>query len=306
MNNQDKREINEQVIAPHYPLIQSQEDEINLLDIWRILVKKKKLINIVWLVVILAGSAYAVLKPDIYGYSATIQLGSFFVDGKEITVDDVKNAESKIKEIYIPFVLNDYYAKNPDLDKNIKIDVSVPKESKILMLSSKSSEQKGPIYQELINKISANLIDNNNQIIKERKSIVLEQIANAKKRLQLLADSEKELTTRTEKFDTAFKSSPIDNSGTTALVLTELSSQKNQIDRDKFALEALILNKESELKIMQESKLLSAVTRSIEPVGLGAKLIVALSVFLGLIFAVFIALAADSIEKMKKQMFAPD
>ncbi len=277
----------------------ADDDEISLFEIWLILARKKKLILIICLLVTLAGSLYALTKPDVYGYSATLQLGALFADGHEISIDDIKNAESKLKEVYLPVVLNDYYNKTPASEKNIKINVSVPKESKILIISGSSTEKDASIYQDLINKTGIHLIENLNEVIKTKKKLASEQVIKITKRLQILAESEKDLNARIESFDKSFKSTPIDNSGTTALVITELNNQKLQMNREKYSLESLLLNIESDLKLSKETKFLTSVTQSIEPIGLNTKMIILLSLLFGLILAVFIALATDLIGKLK-------
>ncbi len=75
-------------------------------------------------------------------------MGSTFVDGKEWEVDEVKNAENKIKKIYIPLGLSDFY--KPSIIEN-------------------------SISQDLITKISAKLIDNQSEIIEFHASLLREK-----------------------------------------------------------------------------------------------------------------------------------
>lgn len=279
-----------------------QDDEINLLDIWRILVKRKKMIITISLLITLLSSTYAVLRPEIYSYSTAIQIGSLFAGNSEKPVDTVKNAASKLKELYINSVLNDFYRTNPEQAKNIKINVSIPKDSEILVIGSKCSEKQAPLYIQLINKISTKLIDNHSDTIKKTRTVLLEQLEGSKNRLALLADNEKELSKRIEGFDKAFKASPINNSGTTALVMTELSQQQHQISSEKFSLLSQIASNESEFNLIQDTKLLYPVEKSIEPVGIDTKLIIIASILAGLILGIFTALMWDFIEKTKTQL----
>ncbi|MEQ1485978.1 Wzz/FepE/Etk N-terminal domain-containing protein [Methyloglobulus sp.] len=304
MNNEDKKDM-KSVSAPQYvypPMMYPQGDEINLLDIWRILVKRKKLIVAICLLITLMGSAYAILKPTIYVYSTAVEIGSTSMGGKEAPVDDINNAASKLKELYVNSVLSDFYRDNPNEKKDLLIDVSVPKNSEILMIGSKCSEEEAPLYRQLINKISAKLVADHSEKIKEFRAVLFERIGNAKNRLALLEDNEKQIAQRIEGFDKAFKVSPIDNSGTTALVMTELSSQQHQISGEKFSLLAQITDKESDLKLTHDTRLLYPVEKSIEPVGLDTKMMISAFVFAGLVLGVFIALAWDFIEKMKSQL----
>jgi uncharacterized protein involved in exopolysaccharide biosynthesis len=304
MNNEDKKDM-KPVSAPQYvypPMMYPQGDEINFLDIWRILVKRKKLIVAICLLITLIGSAYAILKPTIYIYSTAVEIGSISVGGKETPVDEINNAASKVKELYVNSVLSDFYRDNPNEEKDLIFDVSVPKNSEILMIGSKCSEEEAPLYCQLINKISTKLVDDHSEKIKEFRAVLSEQIGNAKNRLALLEDNEKQIVQRIEGFDKAFKATPIDNSGTTALVMTELSSQQQQISSEKFSLQAQITDKESDLKLTHDTRLLYPVEKSIEPVGLDTKMMISAFVFVGLVLGIFIALTWDFIEKMKSQL----
>jgi uncharacterized protein involved in exopolysaccharide biosynthesis len=304
MDNEKKQDMNSVSAQQYYypPMIYPQDDEINLLDIWRILAKRKKLIIIISLLVTLGGSAYAISKPDIYAYSTAIQIGSSFVDGKEEPVENAKNAQSKVKEVYIASVLSDYYSDKFGQAKNIKIDVSLPKDSEVLIIRSNSPEQQGQIYQQLITRISAKLVESHREKINEFRAELSEQILNAKKRLELIEVREKELNKRIEGFDKAFKASPIDNSGTTALVMTELFQQQYQISSEKYALQSQIVNKLSRLNLIQDTKLLYPVTKSSEPVGFDKKIMIAAFALAGLMLGVFISLVRDFVEKTKSQL----
>ena len=306
MNKYEQQDINP-VPAPQYyfpPMSYPQENEINLLDIWHILVKRKLLVLFVFLMVTLVGSGYALFKAEVYAYSTAIQIGSFLVDGKKQLVDEVNNADTKVKEVYIASALGDFYRDHPEQAKNIKIEVALPKDSELLIISGKCSEHKANVYQELINKISSTLIGSHLEIIKARREGLNNQIANLKKRLEIVSDNEKELNKRIEGFDKTMQTLPIDNSGTTTLVLTELSKQKLGINKEKFDLQFLITAKENELSLIQETKVIYPVSKSIEPVGLDKRLLIILSAFTGIILGVFIGMAWDAIEKMKVQSAA--
>ena len=96
------------------------DDEINLYAIWLILKRRKQLFFMVFLCITLSGSLYGILKRDVYSYSAAIQIGTFFVNGKETLLENAKNVESKVKETYIDSALNEYYQENPGKGKKYK------------------------------------------------------------------------------------------------------------------------------------------------------------------------------------------
>ena len=51
------------------------EDEINLIDLWLVLAKHRKLLILIVLAVMLLGVFQALSKPTLYSYSAALQVG---------------------------------------------------------------------------------------------------------------------------------------------------------------------------------------------------------------------------------------
>ncbi len=286
----------------HPALMQPQDDVINLLDVWRTLAKRKTLISAVSLIVTLVGIAYATLRPDMYVYSTAIQIGSLFVDGNEKPVEDAKSLVIKLKTLYENTVLKDFYQENPQEEKIGDIGISVPKDSRMIIISSKNPEKSAPVYDQLIGKISTTAVNDLNVRIKIFRNQLTEQIADVKKNLERLNIEETGLNNRIQEFDKLFKSAPIENGGTTALVLTGLAGQRQQIADEKAKLEAKLTNKLVDLGLTQDTKVLFPVTRSVDPVGIGKIPVILISLIAGLILGVFTALLWDQIDKTNAQI----
>ncbi len=71
MNKSDNKDINTIPPQQYYypPYAYPQDDEVNLMDILRILTNKKKQIIATFLVITFVGCIYGLLKPDLYNYS---------------------------------------------------------------------------------------------------------------------------------------------------------------------------------------------------------------------------------------------
>ncbi len=281
-----------------------QDDEATLIDAIKVLKKRKNVITSLVLLTTFVGSIYAFSSAEIYTYSTAIQVGVLYVNGNEKPLAPVKNVASEIKELLIPSVLSQYYQDNPGQNKKLEITATVPKDSEIIMLSSKSSEEESALYKQLLTTISTKLITEQNKKVDQYKDHLTNQIVSAKKRLELLGVSEEETNKRIDNFQKSFKSSPIDNGGTTSLVITELFGQLQDISNEKFNLESSITNMEKDHKFTLYSGFISPVTRSLEAVSSDKKIIVIGSSVVGIFLGIFVAFALDFIEKIKIELKA--
>jgi Chain length determinant protein len=281
---------------------QQQDDEISLIDIFRILAKHKYLILIITLLVSLAGSAYAFLKQDVFSYATAIQLGSIAVGGETKPIADIIAVEAKMKSLYIPRTIDDYYRANPGQKRNINISVSVPKGGDALQIESKCSDKIAPVCINLIDKISGLIVSDLIQKTDNYKTSLNVQIVNASKRLTELDNDFLQINRKIETFENTLKASNANNIAINALINTELFAQAQAITREKYALESLITNKQSDLNLIQATKALYPTTKSLDTVDIGKQLIIFASLFMGVFLGIFAALIFNFIEKMKSQL----
>lgn len=178
-----------------------QEDEISLADLWRVLVKRKKIVFGLMLAFVVLGGAYAVLKTETYTFSTTIEIGTVINGDKENIIETAENALNKIKTAYIPFVLNQFYEKNPDNEEQYKIEASVPKGSDVLVIHSEGNSIEGPVYKELMDEVVQKLIVDHARIINLKKRNLERQIAIAENSLSSSKDSAKLLAAKTQRLN---------------------------------------------------------------------------------------------------------
>ncbi|MGD8570753.1 MAG: Wzz/FepE/Etk N-terminal domain-containing protein [Gammaproteobacteria bacterium] len=138
--------------APYY-----YEDEISLIDLWLVLVKRKNLLFAVLAVFALAGLTMALVVPKQYNYTTSIEIGSRIVRDDVQPIERPETVLAKIQESYIPLVQHQYRKQNPEHSGNYSINARIPKGSQIIVLESKGSEQIGDIYknlqQNVVNKV---------------------------------------------------------------------------------------------------------------------------------------------------------
>lgn len=117
-----------------------QDDEISLADVWRTLVGHKKLIFLVWGLVILTGLAAAVLMPEKYAYTTLIEIGGQWDD----PVETADAARARLLAGIIPVVQNRYLAEGK---KITDVKVSIPEKSPVFVfLESQGTAEAASIH----------------------------------------------------------------------------------------------------------------------------------------------------------------
>ncbi len=173
-----------------------QEDEINLLDIFLVLVKRKKVIAIVAGVCIVIGIVFSFTTSKVYTYSTSIEIGAtgspVSDDGFEENVnqqlkliDNPNTVLAKIQESYILVVQREYFNSNPDI-KVFKIKARIPKGSELIVLESKGTEELKEthlyIHQQILNRLiqdhkkRIDVTRNQYQVQIEKNKLILEGI----------------------------------------------------------------------------------------------------------------------------------
>ncbi|MGZ8189886.1 MAG: Wzz/FepE/Etk N-terminal domain-containing protein [Methylococcaceae bacterium] len=180
-------------------MYQQEEDEISLVDIWLILIKQKKIIFRVLLAFVVLGSLYALLKPEIYTFSTTVQVGTLISGDKEAAIESADNALTKIKSAYIPFILSQHYDQHPENKDQYKIEASVPKGSEMIVIESKGRESEEPVFKQLIKTIVEKLITDHAGIIDVKIRNMEVSIARAENVLAGSKDSAKLITANVQR-----------------------------------------------------------------------------------------------------------
>jgi len=129
------------------PVNYQYEDEISLIDLWLILVRRKKALLIVFLVCVISGVVLALVKPPTYTYTTSIEIGTQVEKDNIRPIEDPQTLLAKIQESYIPLVIHEYFKSHPDEEKeNFDVKARVPNGSQIIVLESKGPNSKAQTY----------------------------------------------------------------------------------------------------------------------------------------------------------------
>ena len=160
MNKPIEVKPNQQNIPPYY-----YEDEISLIDLWLVLVRRKKLLFTIFLLIVVLGLALAFVTPKKYGYSTSIEIGSRVIQDRVQPIESPETLLAKIQESYIPFVQSQYRNQNQSDEKIYGISARVPKGSQLIVLESKGEESVSEIFKDLQQRVV-------NEVKKDHKRII--------------------------------------------------------------------------------------------------------------------------------------
>ena len=142
----------EQPLAPYY-----YEDEVSLLDLWRVLHRRRRLVALVTALTLLAGLAFLWLPPR-YDYTTTIEIGTRITGTKVELVESPETVLAKVQESYIPLARQELRRRN-GAHGLPEIRARVPKGSQLVVLSSRgpleAEELHTSLQQAVVDKLKA-------------------------------------------------------------------------------------------------------------------------------------------------------
>lgn len=182
---------------PHaYP-----DDEINLLDLWKVLIRRKHVLLATFVVIIVLSAGVALLKSDKYLFSTTLEIGSTTEEGERTLIDKPETILAKIQEGFIPAVLNEEAKNDTDVDR-FKLTVRVPKGSDVVVIEGKAREADGNILTKLESQIIDMVQEDHERILEVVRSDISTELEVEQSKLAELKDAQKVLQGELERTKT--------------------------------------------------------------------------------------------------------
>ncbi len=173
-------------------------DEISLVDVVLVLVKRKKIFLSVLGFSILSAAALALLHDNTYLYATSLEIGTFYEDKEQVFVDTPQTVLSKLEEGYIPAVLNKYYATNPAAPR-VRITARLPKGSEVVVIESKAKANLGETIKQLESQIIDLIKTDHARTIDVKRSGLLMRQENLVRHQNDLRDKERMLRSDKER-----------------------------------------------------------------------------------------------------------
>lgn len=250
----------------------SSDDEISLVDLAAILVRRKILIFSIITIFLAIGTTKALLTAKQYTVSTSIEIGSQIIEGSIQHFEEPQNLLAKLQYSYIPSTLSTYQLSNPDDTNNYIIRSSIPSGSKLILLEMDGTEDETTLLTTLQQNVVQKIIKDHSRIYDAVKQNLITQRDQAKAELAAL-DA---------------------NDGIQA-------NEKRLLLEDKRMLVDKIEIYELQLANLLNTRELAPPMRSIHPTGTGKKLIIALTILAGVLVAVSAAFLAEFIDRVKQK-----
>ncbi len=238
-------------------------DEISLIDLAMVLVRRKKMIAVIIIIITALGAVMALAKPKTYTFRTSIEIGNQVVNGTILPFESTQNLLAKIKYSFVPQILS-MEKLSQSGERKYTIRSSVPKSSDIIVLEVEGTEGQAKILTNILKEITKKSIQDHERIYDAVKQNFTFLKMQAEGEIALL-NTEKDR--RTE----------------------EILLLKNSIDTYNLKLANL-----------RNTREVSFPMRSIEPTGISRKFIVIIAALAGIFIAVFSSFFAEFVSKVKK------
>ena len=261
MNDSDRQELKPVYI---HEANYSSDDEISLVDLAMVLIRRKRMIAVIAAFIILLGVIAALSVPKSYTFASSIEIGSQIIGGADKPFESPQTLLAKIQHVFIPQVLNEQRQTDTENKEKYKIKASIPKSSVIIVLEIKGTEEKAALLKSLLQSITKKATLDHSRINESVRKNITSRLKQATSALQMLKNSNGNET--------------------------EVATQQNLIE----VYSSQLANLRETLEILPPMK-------SIEPTGTSKKLIIIISAFAGVFLAVFSAFFAEFIAKIKEK-----
>lgn len=263
-------------------------DEVRLVDLWLVLVRRKFVIAALVLVSIAFGVVYALFTPHSYAYTTIVEIGT---NGKNELIEPLETARAKVADGYIAQVLQAHFKNNSNSATRYEVKAEVPKNSQVLILRSRGTVENEPVYAALHGEVVSRL-----RLDHLRAQNALR--GDLKIRLETRERSLAELRQQAKLFEAQLKRLEVKQELPTRDLSYLMSLRLADNLRAQSETLLLIDNARMQLANVQETSAVVSTMRSLDPVGLGKKTMVLLSgligLFLGIMAALFVEFAAKT------------
>ncbi|MDW7748700.1 Wzz/FepE/Etk N-terminal domain-containing protein [Halomonas sp.] len=230
-----------------------QDDEISLVDLAKILIKRWKLMVATFLVVVLVALAYALMMERTYEYVSIYQVAEQAPRDSDDpgALEAPATVVAKVTNLYLGPVTRELRsAENLD---GLPFDVSVsnPDDTLLIRLSSETSEAHGALVETMHATLLERIKTGQQSQLERRRTGLERQLENAQRSLEAAQES------------------------TSANAAELIASYSNRV-----------AELENRLALLREGQVAQTAVQSLEPTGTGRSLIMALAIVLGGMLAV--------------------
>ncbi|SFH70273.1 Wzz/FepE/Etk N-terminal domain-containing protein [Modicisalibacter xianhensis] len=224
------------------------DDEISLVDLATILVRRWKAMAIIFVIIVGLALAYAILAPRSYSYSSIYNVAE---KAPGAPLESPESLVAKAKNLYLGPVTRELLAKTGLVNLPFDVRIENPEETLLVTLSSQASEADQEIVAQLHEGVLARLQQGQQSMVERQTEALKRQLESARQSLETIRGSE-------------------------SLGAAEVTA----------SIMGRIANLEAELEELTGGDVGQTAVQSLEPAGTSRIIIVALAIVLGAILAI--------------------
>ncbi len=311
--------MSEQEAGAHPPHPSYANDEISLVDIAKVLIRRKAWIISLFLICLLGSVGLALVKDRHYTYTTSILVGEF---GLDKYVSSAKQAKSVLDSRIVPVIERQFVDKRNIEQIPFETSVMADEGNNFVTLQSKATEDNQTLVAEFHEAMASALTSDHNEklsLLEKESDLRLQNLRvsfeTEQRQLEELQKLLAKSTEAVEKADTEeqVNASALGTSGNMEATLTssnnkltfmlsqmqltqQLSARENRINR----LQGDINEEELKRSWIKPTRVVNVATASIRPSGTGKVLIVALGAMLGIMLGVFAAFFAEFVSRVRQ------
>lgn len=250
---------------------QGYDDEISLVELAGMLVKRWKLMAAVFVAVIAAALVYALITPHSYRYVTIYQVAQQAVSSDSAGVSPLETPEAvvaKIKSLYLGPVTRELIADSKRETMPFAINVSSVEDTYLVKLASETTADNSALVEQAHTMVVNRAKQSQQKLLEQRRRSLEQQLSSAESALE------------------SVKNSTSDNAGE---LIATYSSRASSI--------------QTRISQLEEGQINQTAVKSLHSVGTSRTLIMALAVLLGgmlAAMAVFVAAFTSSVRQSLK------
>lgn len=246
------------------------DDEITLVDLASMLVKRWKLMVIVFMVVVFIALAYALITPRTYQYATLYQVAEQAPSSDSSVVGSLETPEAvvaKIKNLFLGPVTRELIATTELNKLPFDISVSSLEDTHLVKLASQAATDDSALVEEAHGMVINHIQQDQKKLLERRKSNLEQELASAESSLESVKNS-----------------------------MSEKAGELIALYSSRAA------NIQSQISQLDEGRVTQMAVRSLEPVDTSRSLIMVLAIVFGGMLAVMVAFLMNFIQEVKKNL----
>ncbi|PWW38190.1 Wzz/FepE/Etk N-terminal domain-containing protein [Chromohalobacter israelensis] len=161
------------------------DDEISLVDLAVILIRRWKAMAVIFFAVVAIAFAAAFLLPKSYQYTSLYSVAEYTnQNGQRVGVESPASAVAKVQNLYLGQATRKLLEKHELESLPFEVSASNPSNTLLLQLDSEAAEDNQPLVAELHQQIIDRLQQDQAQLVERRHDSLERQLASAKQALE--------------------------------------------------------------------------------------------------------------------------